>query len=87
MKDWELEGQDEKGSQKNDARILHMCGRKKEIHARYWILKEEVDGVVDMQTDCVHNDHNSDNAPRRGKTVEDCYRGNNPRKHVLLHRM
>ena len=64
-----------------------MCGRKKEVDARYWILKEEVEGVVDMQTDCVHTDHNSNNAPRWGKTVEDCYRGNNPRKHVLLHRM
>ena len=82
-----MEEQDKKGNQKNDAWIPHMCCRKKEVGKTCWMLKEVVEVIVDIQTNCVHTDHNSDNAPRRGKTVGDYYKMNNPRKRVLLHRM
>ena len=40
--------------------------------------------IVDKQIDCVHKDHNKDNAPRRDKMVGDGF-PDNRRKHVLLH--
>ena len=38
--------------------------------------REVVEVIVDILIDCVHNVHNSDNAPHRDKMVADCYPGN-----------
>ena len=46
--------------------------------------RKVVEVIADIQTDCVHKDHNNDNAPRRDKKVGDGF-SDKQRKRVRLH--